>query len=117
MSSLVLALPEWVGDLDEIVKVYLEKMPPKLQGDTIIGRAPDELVLSLALHRLVKFKKGEENISKQEHSRRVKLLSLVNAHKEFLLYEFACEYSRYVTYRNLRSNGHMCNKVFDPFRN
>jgi|GEM_PF-5745403 len=117
MSSLSLALPEWVGDPNEIVKEYLAKMPPKLLGDTIIGRAPHELVLCLALHRIVKFRKGEENISQNEHTKRVKLLSLIHAHKEYLLFEFAYEYSRYVTYRNLRSCGNMCNKVFDPFRN
>lgn len=108
MSSLKILIPEWVGNMDEQIKLLLERYPEPRTHEFPVEAAPRELLECMVLFDLTKDAGHEEGLKKEERKGRLLLLDAALAVKKVLLHQFSEQHPearKGVTCLHVRNDG------------
>lgn len=110
MVSLGKLIPEWIGDMDERIKVMLEGYPEPRPHEYNLEKAPRLLLECMVLVRLLNDVGHAKGLSKQERHSRALLLAVVLPLKTYVLDGISEQYPdvrKGITCTHLRNDGRL----------
>lgn len=110
MNSLGALIPEWVGNMDEQIKVMLEGYPEPRPHEYRLENTPRLLLECMVLSRLLNDVGHAKGLSKQERHSRVLLLTFVTALKALVLDRISEQYPdirKGITCTHMRNDGRL----------
>lgn len=106
-SSLCVPVPDWVGNLDELVLQGMADLPEAKDDEFEVCAAPRLVLECMFLHKLLNSKKSERGLEKPETELRMLQQSMVHAILQSELKKLSIEHHRCMKVGNVRVNGRM----------